>query len=96
MMGPGMMGPGMGPGMMRPGMGRNMPGFGAFDRNDDGRVSEQEFQQTRAERQRQRSQQGYPMRGAAYAPSFSDLDADGSGGISPDEFARFHGAARRR
>jgi hypothetical protein len=84
-MGPGM----MGPGMMGPGMGRNMPAWATFDSNDDGRISETEFQQARAERQRQRAQQGYPMRGAASAPSFGDLDSDGDGSIGPDELRDF-------
>lgn len=35
------------------------------------------------------------MRGAAYAPSFSAMDTDDSGNLSPEEFARFHGARGR-
>jgi Ca2+-binding EF-hand superfamily protein len=73
----------------------HMPSFSAFDADDDGRISQTELNAARAERQRQRAAQGYPMRGAANAPDFSAIDADGSGGISPEEFARFHGGARR-
>ena len=95
-MGPGMMGPGgMGPGMMGPGWGRGMPGFGDFDSDSDGRVSRSEFDAARGERRSQRSAQGYPMRGAANAPSFSDLDANGDASISPDEMRNFHYNRRR-
>lgn len=52
-------GPGRGPGAGR-GMVRNMPSFSEFDRNGDGSISEQEFDQARANRIKERSQQGYP------------------------------------
>ncbi|MEJ2694190.1 MAG: hypothetical protein P8166_14405, partial [Candidatus Thiodiazotropha sp.] len=71
-MGPGMgrgMGPGMGRGMgpggrsgMGPGRGRNMPAFSEFDLNSDGLLQSQEFEEARAQRIRERSQQGYMMR----------------------------------
>ena len=90
-MGPGM----MGPGMMGPRWGWNMPAYDEFDRNGDGRVSQSEFDAARAERRNQRAAQGYPMRGAAYAPSFSDIDADDDGNISADELNNYHDARRQ-
>lgn len=72
--------PAGGPGMQR-------PTFADFDRNADGRISEQEFDATRSERIAQRASEGRPMRGLAGAPSFAEIDRDGDGSISPAEFA---------
>jgi hypothetical protein len=92
-MGPGMgspgTGPGMGPGM---GMGMGMPAFSDFDTDGDGALTSQEFYDARAERMRERAQQGFPMRNAPYAPAFESLDGDGDGRVSPEEF----GAAQAR
>ncbi len=96
-MGPGMrsgMGPGMGPGMgrgMGPGMGQmggQLPAFSSFDANGDGVISAEELAQGRAERIKERSQQGYPMRNLANAPSFEAIDQNGDGQIDKDEFER--------
>ncbi len=92
--------PGMGMGMgpsMRPGMGwgRNMPTFSTFDINGDGGVTKQEFYDARAQRMRERAQQGYPMRNAANAPPFESVDGDGDGVVSPDEFAAAQAEHRR-
>ncbi|HMW57315.1 MAG: EF-hand domain-containing protein [Candidatus Accumulibacter phosphatis] len=70
--------PPAGPGMAR-------PTFADFDRNGDGKITQQEFHATRSERQAQRA--GRPMRGMAGAPSFAEIDRDGDGSISPTEFA---------
>jgi Ca2+-binding EF-hand superfamily protein len=67
-----------------------MPGpitFEGFDTNGDGSLTKQEFYDARAEHMRERAQQGYPMRGAASAPTFESIDADGNGSVSPEEFA---------
>ncbi len=91
-MGPGGMGPGMGQG---PGggqgmgrMGGQMPEFSSFDADGDGLLSEDEFAQGRAERIKERSQQGYQMRNLANAPSFDDVDQNGDGQIDKEEFER--------
>ncbi len=70
--------------------------FGAFDQNGDGAVTEQEFYDARAQRMRERAQQGYPMRNAANAPSFESVDGDGNGVVSPDEFAAAQAQHRRQ
>jgi len=82
-MGPGM---GMGPDMGR-GMGANMPDFVDFDRNGDGALTKAEFEEGRAKRIAERSQQGYAMRNLANAPTFEAIDADGDGRVGPEEFA---------
>ena len=86
---PGMMGPGMmGPGMMGPGMGRGMqmPEFTDFDIDGDGRLTAQEFYQSRAQRMADRAGQGYPLRNAPNAPSFESIDQNGDGSVGPEEF----------
>jgi hypothetical protein len=60
--------------------------FAAFDRNGDGQVTEQEFDDVRAARMGYRQQLGYPMRNAANAPAFGTLDRNGDGAIDPAEF----------
>jgi len=77
-------GPGMGRGM---GMMRNRPAFPEFDLNDDGAIAEDEFNTARNNRIKERTEQGYRMRNMPYAPTFADLDADGNGQISAEEFA---------
>lgn len=69
------------------GPGMHRPTFADFDRNGDGRISEQEFDATRSERIAQRASEGRPMRGLAGAPSFAEIDRDGDGSISRAEFA---------
>lgn len=69
--------------MMGPGW--QMPAFSDFDRDHDGSLTRDEFYDARADRMRERAQQGYPMRGAATAPSFESVDTDGDGAITPSE-----------
>jgi hypothetical protein len=78
-------GAGRGPGMGR-GMGRNMPTFAEFDLNQNGSLTEQEFYEARANRIKERSQQGYPMRNLANAPDFKAIDLNGDGLVDPREF----------
>ena len=84
------MGMGRGPrgmGAMGPGRGRHMPSFSDFDLNGDGQLHEQEFEQARAQRIRERLQQGYQMRNLRNAPTFSAIDTDQDGAVSAQEFA---------
>lgn len=84
------MGP-MGPGPRGP-----MMSFESFDLNGDGAVTEQEFEQARAQRIAERSQQGYMMRNLHNAPSFAEFDLNGDGQMTPDEFATVHGGMRQQ
>ena len=84
------MGRGMGPGgmgAMGPGRGRHMPSFSDFDLNADGQLHQQEFEQARAQRIRERLEQGYQMRNLHNAPTFNAIDSDRNGVVSPQEFA---------
>jgi hypothetical protein len=62
--------------------------FEAYDQNDDGNLSSDEFQDVRAARMKYRAEQGYRMRNAARAPSFEQIDANGDGSISSDELSK--------
>jgi len=83
------MGPGYGQGMgMGPGYGRGMgPGYGQGMGMGPGYGPGMGVNE--------RAQQGYQMRGPGNAPSFTDIDANGDGAISPDEF-NAHQAQRRQ
>ena len=77
------------------GMGKNMPTFADFDLNDDGAITETEFNEARAARIAKRAQEGRQMKNLANAPSFDDIDTDDDGSVSPDEF-RAHQAEHRK
>ncbi|WP_238787330.1 EF-hand domain-containing protein [Thiospirillum jenense] len=70
------------------GMGRMMmPAFSTFDANGDGQLTRDEFEQARAARIAERSQQGYQMRGLANAPGFDQFDQNKDGQVTAAEFA---------
>lgn len=78
-------GMGMGPGGGR-GPGASRPTFKEFDLNGDGELLEAEFNQAHSKRIVERAQQGYPMRGLSNMMQYSDMDADGNGKVTPEEF----------
>ena len=61
--------------------------FAAYDKDNNGLVSENEFYTVRGERMSTRAAEGKPMRGAASAPSFSEFDINGNGQLTRDELA---------
>jgi Ca2+-binding EF-hand superfamily protein len=69
--------------------GRGPASFEAFDQDDDGYVTEAEFDALRAERQAARG-----GRGAARAPAFSTFDSDSDGRLTPEELAEGRDALR--
>jgi Ca2+-binding EF-hand superfamily protein len=62
------------------------PPFTEFDLNHDGAITEAEFGAARAQRIKERSEQGYQMRGLATAPAFTDLDRNSDGRLNAEEF----------
>jgi Ca2+-binding EF-hand superfamily protein len=69
------------------GMGKNMPAFADFDMNDDGTITEDEFNIARSERVAKHMSEGRQMKGLANAPTFNDIDLDDDGGVSAEEFS---------
>ncbi|MCG6938234.1 MAG: EF-hand domain-containing protein [Gammaproteobacteria bacterium] len=69
---------------------RDMPGpmpfFSDFDLNDNGKITEQEFNEAREKRMKAMKERGYPMRNMEKAPAFSDMDTNNDGAVSEDEF----------
>lgn len=59
--------------------------FAVYDRDNNGTISEAEFNSIREERISQRMAAGRPMRGMANAPSFSMLDQNSDGQLSKEE-----------
>ncbi len=76
----------------------SMPGprafFSDFDANDDGKVTEEEFNTFRSNRMAEMKKRGYPMRNVADAPSFKDIDSNSDGSISEEEL--YNMQAQRR
>jgi len=64
-----------------------MPSFQSFDLNGDGVLRQEEFQQARAQRIRDRLEQGYQMRNLGNAPTFSEIDSNGDALVTPAEFS---------
>lgn len=75
---------------------RGPASFAEFDADADGKINEQEFNEGRARRMAERAQQGGQMRNAANAPTFAQIDGNGDGVITPDEFAAHRSGAPRR
>jgi Ca2+-binding EF-hand superfamily protein len=78
-------GQGMGQGQGR-GMGRNMPTFAEFDLDKNGYLHKEEFIEARTKRITQRAKEGRMMRGLSNMMEFEEIDKDGDGKITPDEF----------
>ena len=74
---------------VQPGTGGGQRGipFSALDIDDSGLVTEQEFNQARADFMASRAAEGYPMRGAENAPGFAQMDINGDGVLTAEELA---------
>ncbi len=59
--------------------------FAVYDKDDNGTISETEFNSVRGERMSQRAAEGRPMRNAGKGPAFSDFDSNGDGQLSQEE-----------
>ncbi len=61
--------------------------FSDYDMDRNGVISAEEFQTVREKREAALKAAGHQVKGMETAPSFSDLDANGDGGITPSELA---------
>jgi len=63
--------------------------FSAYDKDGDGLISENEFNEVRAERMSKRSAKNRPRRGmgVANARFFAEFDTDKNGTLTPDELS---------
>lgn len=63
------------------------PSYAELDANEDNAVTSEEFYAFRGKRMAERAEAGGKMKNAKNAPAFEDLDLDGDGNLSADEFA---------
>lgn len=68
------------------GMGYNMPSFGDFDTDKNGKITQAEFENGQQKRMTQQAEAGKMMRNAANAPTFKDIDTNHDGVIDAAEF----------
>ena len=73
-------------------MGESMPmqgqvSFEDFDKNNNGVISEEEFNTTRDAKRKANAEEGRLMRNAAHAPTFAQIDTNSDGTISTAELA---------
>ena len=68
--------------------------FSDFDLDDNGFISEEEFNTVRGQRMAAKTAEGKQMRGAATAPAFTDIDSDGDGQLNPEELSAAQQAHR--
>jgi len=80
-------GKGKGSGRGCDGVGMNMPTYADFDLNGDGKITEEEFNQSHAARMAERAAEGRQMKNAGDFPGFSGLDTNDDGLISEEELS---------
>lgn len=68
--------------------GQQMPSYAELDANADNAVTSEEFYAFRAKRMSERAAEGRKLKNARNAPAFEDLDLDGDGNLSADEFSK--------
>ena len=64
-----------------------MPSYAELDANADDLVTSEEFYAFRAKRMSERAAEGRKLKNAKNAPTFEDLDLDGDGNLSAEEFS---------
>jgi hypothetical protein len=70
--------------------------FSDFDSDSNGFVSEEEFNQLKAQRMSEKAAEGKKMKGAATAPTFSAVDTNDDGKLSPEELTTAQVAHREK
>ena len=75
-------------GMGKRGM-NNRPDFSSFDKDGNGKLSQQEFYDAQAGHMAQKANEGKMMKNAANAPTFEMIDSNNDGAISPEELSKY-------
>ena len=70
------------------GMGYNMPSYSDFDTDNNGQITQTEFENARQARMMKNAEAGKMMRNAGNAPSFKDIDTNSDGVIDAAEFSK--------
>ena len=73
-------------GALAVGQGNILPSYSDFDTNDNGKITQKEFQNTQQKRMQLNAESGKMMRNAGNAPVFSDIDTNKDGNIDRQEF----------
>lgn len=75
-------------GALAVGQGRNMQSYSNLDTNNDGKVTQVEFEDMQQARMTAQAEAGRMMRNVGNAPQFSDIDVNEDGNIDKDEFTK--------
>jgi hypothetical protein len=78
---------------------QNIPSFEEHDADNDGVITQSEFDSFKEERMIKNAESGKQLRNAGNAPQFSDIDTNKDGKITKDEFQsgqRAHGPAQNK
>lgn len=70
------------------GMGYNMPSYSDFDTDNNGKVTQTEFENAQQARMTKQAEAGRMMRNAGNAPTFKDIDTNNDGLIDSSEFSK--------
>lgn len=64
-----------------------VPSFSDFDADRDGKVTQEEFENTQQKRMAEKAEAGRMLKNAANAPTFKDIDTNNDGSFDPIEFS---------
>jgi len=76
-------------------MRRNMPTFESFDLNKDGYLRGEEMKEAKAKRMQLKASQGKMLRNSCNMGKFSDIDTNGDGKVSKEEFISYQMKQKR-
>ena len=69
------------------GMGYNMPSYSDFDTDNNGKITQAEFENAQQARMKKQAEAGKMMRNAVNAPTFKDMDTNNDGVMDASEFS---------
>jgi Ca2+-binding EF-hand superfamily protein len=75
-------------------MGNIVPSYSDFDSDGNGKITQEEFENTQQKRMSEKAESGKMMKNAQNAPAFKDIDTNNDGNIDATEFAQHQMANR--